>query len=218
LVLAGEEERRRIRRDLHDGLGPTLASQTFKLDAALELLETDPHAAADLLLSLKSQNQSLIADIRRLVYALRPPSLDELGLLVALQVHTSQMSLGNNGLKVTIAAAPDPLPPLPAAVEVAAYRIVLEALTNVVRHARANQCQVSLEHTTDHLSITITDDGRGLSPTTSPGVGLISMRERTEELGGQFTMTRPPTGGTNVTAILPLLSTQMGSISEIEPI
>lgn len=217
LVLAGEEERRRIRRDLHDGLGPTLASQTFKLDTALELLETDPDAAANLLHSLKSQNQSLIADIRRLVYALRPPSLDELGLLVALQVHISQMSLGNNGLKVTVAAAPDPLPPLPAAVEVAAYRIVLEALTNVVRHARANQCQVSLEHTTDHLIITISDDGRGLPPETQPGVGLISMRERTEELGGRFTITANPTSGTHITAVLPLFPTQMGSITEDLP-
>ena len=214
LVLAGEEERRRIRRDLHDGLGPTLASQTFKLDAALELLETDPDAAANLLLSLKSQNQSLIADIRRLVYALRPPSLDELGLLVALQVHISQMSLGHNRLKVTVAAAPDPLPPLPAAVEVAAYRIALEGLTNIVRHAQASQCQVSVEHTTDHLIITITDDGRGLPPETQPGVGLTSMRERTEELGGRFSIALHPTGGTNITAILPLLSTQIGSISE----
>ncbi len=213
LVLAGEEERRRIRRDLHDGLGPTLASQTFKLDAALELLETDPAAAANLLLSLKTQNQSLIADIRRLVYALRPPSLDELGLLVALQVHISQMSLGNNGLKVTVAAAPNPLPPLPAAVEVAAYRIVLEALTNVVRHARASQCRITLEHTPHHLHITITDDGHGFPTGTHSGVGLISMRERTEELGGQFTMTTA-SGGTTITAVLPLLSAQISSIPE----
>jgi signal transduction histidine kinase/GNAT superfamily N-acetyltransferase len=215
LVLAGEEERRRIRRDLHDGLGPTLASQTFKLDAALELLETDPNAAANLLLSLKSQNQSLIADIRRLVYALRPPSLDELGLLVALQVHISQMSLGNNGLKVTVAAAPDPLPPLPAAVEVAAYRIALEGLTNVVRHAQANQCDIFLELASASLIITIRDDGLGLSAGTRSGVGLTSMRERAEELGGNFVMTTDNGKGTQITATLPLLEVNKATPTQL---
>lgn len=215
LVLAGEEERRRIRRDLHDGLGPTLASQTFKLDAALELLATDPAAAANLLLSLKSQNQSLIAGIRRLVYALRPPSLDELGLLVALQVHISQMSLGNNGLKVTVAAAPDPLPPLPAAVEVAAYRIALEGLTNVVRHAQANQCHIFLELASASLIITIRDDGLGVSAGVRPGVGLTSMRERAEELGGHFVMTTNSGKGTQITATLPLLEVNKATLPQL---
>jgi signal transduction histidine kinase/RimJ/RimL family protein N-acetyltransferase len=205
LVLAREEERRRIRRDLHDELGPSLASQTFALDAALELLETDPQAAVPLLTSLKSQNQTLIADIRRLVYALRPPSLDELGLLAALKVHISQIAPEGNGLQVKVTAVPDPLPPLPAAVEVATYRIALEAITNVVRHAQAHQANVWLAIAQASLSITIADDGIGLPPALRPGVGLASMRERAEELGGTFYLESAAGSGTLVTAILPLL-------------
>ncbi len=205
LVLAREEERRRIRRDLHDELGPSLASQTFALDTALELLETDPQAAVPLLTSLKSQNQSLIADIRRLVYALRPPSLDELGLLAALKVHISQMAPEGNGLQVKVTAVPDPLPPLPAAVEVAAYRIALEGITNVVRHARARQANIWLAVASASLSLTISDDGVGLPPALRPGVGLASMRERAEELGGTFYVESAPGGGTSITAIVPLM-------------
>lgn len=138
LVLAREEERRRIRRDLHDGLGPALASQTFTLDAALDLLEIEPAAAANLLRRLKDQNQSLVADIRRLVYELRPRALDELGLAQALAVHVQQLN-GQHTTHVTLAVAPDDVAALPAAVEVAAYRLVQEGINNVLRHVQANQ-------------------------------------------------------------------------------
>jgi signal transduction histidine kinase/RimJ/RimL family protein N-acetyltransferase len=205
LVLAREEERRRIRRDLHDELGPSLASQTFKLDAALELLERDPQAAAVLLESLKSENQALIADIRRLVYALRPPSLDELGLLAALQVHLAPLAQRNGSLSITITAVPDPLLSLPAAVEVAAYRIVMEAINNVTRHARAQHCMVHLEISPASLMITVADDGIGLPPELRPGVGLAYMRERAEELGGSFSVGEATMGGVQVTAVLPLM-------------
>src|SRR5579859_254539 len=133
LVAAREEERRRLRRDLHDGLGPTLASLSQRLDRARLLTAEDPAAAAAMLDGLKDQVRSAVADIRHLVYALRPPVLDELGLVTALREHVAQTA-GAAGLQVTL-EAPEPLPPLPAAVEVAAYRIVLEAFTNVIRHA-----------------------------------------------------------------------------------
>lgn len=133
LVTAREEERRRLRRDLHDGLGPALASITLKLDAARNLLTRDPFAADALLVDLKKQTQGAVADIRRLVYELRPPSLDELGLVSALREQAEQYT--DDGLNITI-DAPEPLPALAAAVEVATYRIVQEAMTNVVRHAR----------------------------------------------------------------------------------
>jgi signal transduction histidine kinase len=204
LVLTREEERRRIRRDLHDGLGPSLASQTFKLERALELLPTDPAAAASLLQSLKSENQSLIADIRRLVYALRPPSLDELGLVAALKVHLGQMAPGNNGPAVIVTSSPDSLPVLPAAVEVAAYRVALEGVTNVFRHAGATCCQVMLQLSPDTLVVRIADDGVGLADNARGGVGLDSMRERAEELGGSLQIEADLPKGTIVTAILPL--------------
>lgn len=200
LVLAREEERRRIRRDLHDELGPALASQTFKLDAAIELLGRDQHAASSLLADLKSRNQALVGDIRRLVYELRPPALDELGLRDALSAHFGQAAAP----AVIVTAAPDPLPTLPAAVEVAAYRIALEAVNNVLRHARADTCAVNLLVEDTRLTLTVTDDGVGLPAAPARGIGLRSMRDRAEEVGGTLQLENAPGGGARVTARLPL--------------
>jgi signal transduction histidine kinase len=203
LVTTREEERRRLHRDLHDGLGPMLGSLTLKLDVASDLLERDPAAARALLGSLKTHSQSALADIRRLVYALRPPALDELGVLGAIDESAAQYS--HNGLRVSV-EAPGRLPPLPAAVEVAAYRIVQEALTNVVRHAHASECVVrlALDETVETLHLEIRDDGRGLPPEPGRGVGVASMRERAAELGGECVVESfSAVGGTRVRASLP---------------
>ena len=214
LVLAREEERRRIRRDLHDGLGPTLASQTLKLDIVLDMLTSDPSTAGQHVTQLKAQTQQMVADIRRLVYELRPPALDELGLLEALRSHVAQMSGTNGRLSISIAAKPDPLPALPAAIEVAAYRIALEGVTNVVRHAQASHCQVRFAITEEqplpNLVITITDNGRGLPSLFQSGVGLTSMRERAEELGGVCTVGAAQNQGTRVRAVLPFSTNGAG--------
>lgn len=208
LVLAREEERRRLRRDLHDGLGPTLASQTLKLDSVLDsLAENDPHTAGQQVKQLKSQTQQMVADIRRLVYELRPPALDELGLLEALRAHVGQMGGANGRLRISIEASPDPLPALPAAIEVAAYRIALEGVTNVIRHAQARDCRVRFVATDakqlPSLTITVIDDGLGLPAKFQAGVGLTSMRERAEELGGTCEVGSNQRGGTRITAALP---------------
>jgi signal transduction histidine kinase len=207
LVLAREEERRRIRRDLHDGLGPALASQTFALDAALELLEQDPAAAAPLLQSLKAQNQSLVADIRRLVYELRPPALDELGLAQALAVHVQQLN-NHHATRLALDVAPEAVASLPAAVEVAAYRLVQEAVNNVLRHAGAAACHVTIHGDGDRLIVTVGDDGRGIAAGTSPGVGMASMRERVEELGGMLAVAPRQPQGTILTALFPLAGSE----------
>ena len=167
-------ERRRLRRDLHDGLGPTLASITLKLDVTRNLLTRDLPAADALLIDLKKQTQAAVSDIRRLVYDLRPPSLDELGLIQALREQTEQYNYDR--LRITI-ETPEPLPSLPAAVEVATYRIVQEAITNVVRHSQACNCTIrfALNH---GLDIEICDDGRGIPTGQRAGVGLTSIRER----------------------------------------
>ncbi len=201
LITAREEERRRLRRNLHDGLGPQLATLTLKLDAARNLLsQEEPQAADALLAELKAQTQAAISDIRRLVYDLRPPTLDELGLIPAIREQATNYS--QNGLNVSV-EAPEQLPPLPAAVEVAAYRIVQEALTNVSRHARARVCRVRLS-LGDELELEITDDGVGLPEDFRAGVGLSSMRERAVELGGRCAAEPLTTGGTRVLARLPL--------------
>ena len=207
LVEAREEERRRLRRDLHDGLGPQLSSQALTIDAVRALMRRDPDAAEELLLELKADAQDAVADIRRLVYGLRPPALDDLGLLGALRETAEQY--GAKGLSVSV-EAPESLPPLSAAVEVAAYRIAQEALTNVARHAGAKACTVSLAvEGTSVLCLEVRDDGRGIPDpqarsSVRAGVGLTSMRERAAELGGSLLVEPLPEGGTRVRARLPL--------------
>ncbi len=203
LVTAREEERRRLRRDLHDGLGPQLASLTMKAEAARDLLESDPDRSNDLLQDITAQAQEAVTDVRRLVYGLRPPALDDLGLLGALK---AQATHGDHiGLRVTL-ETPDELPVLPAAVEVAAYRIVQEAVTNAARHARARHCtaRITPDEQAGVLRLEVTDDGRGIPVGRRAGVGLSSMRERAGELGGSCNIEMLPSGGTSVWAILPL--------------
>ena len=202
LVTAREEERRRLRRDLHDGLGPQLAGLTMTAEAARDLVSSDPQRAKDLLGDLTERAQAAVSDVRRLVYALRPPALDALGLLGALRAHADHHNEG--GVRVTVEAS-EHLPSLPAAVEVAAYRITLEAINNAERHAAARTCvvRVSLDDTEEVLLVEIVDDGRGIGEERGAGIGLSSMRERAAELGGSCTVEALASGGTRIRAYLP---------------
>jgi signal transduction histidine kinase len=204
LVTAREEERRRLRRDLHDGLGPRLAALTLKVGSARSLYSRDRAGADALLAELEDDVETTLTDLRRLVYDLRPPTLDQLGLLGAIRDVAERYESGpaTEGLRISI-HAPEDLPPLPAAVEVATYRIVQEALTNTVRHAHAGNCMVRLS-VGDTLELEITDDGAGLPADRRSGVGLNSMSERTAELGGTCVIESVPSGGTRVLAHLPL--------------
>ena len=193
IVGAREEERRRLRRDLHDGLGPVLTGIAFRADAAGNFLSSDPDRAAALLRELRTSAAEAIDDVRRLVYALRPPALDELGLVGALRRHVDQF----DGERPVVAVhAPEPLPPLPAAVEVAAYRIAVEALTNAVRHAGANRVEVHSCSPTPPcgLSLVVTDDGSGDGDWIA-GVGLTSMRERLASWAAPCPRARPTAAG-----------------------
>jgi signal transduction histidine kinase len=205
LVTAREEERRRLRRDLHDGLGSTLAGLNLQAGALRGLIARDPAAADALVVDLRADIRAAIADIRRLAYDLRPPALDELGLIGAIRTRAAHYGNGDHGehsLQIAV-EAPEELPPLPAAVEVAAYRIVQEALTNVVHHAQARNCVIRLA-LADRLQLQIVDDGVGLAAVRDAGVGLLSMRERAAELGGACTIEPARGGGTCVRAWLPL--------------
>ncbi len=202
MVMAQEEERRRLRRNLHDGVGPTLASLSHRIDVAANLVNTDPQASIDLLKELKGQVRETVAEIRRLVYDLRPPVLDEFGLVSAIREHIAPYT-GPGGLQVEFDAS-EPLPALPAAVEVAAYRIALEAFTNIIKHARASRCQIQIRVKEESLILEIIDDGRGVLDGVLPGVGFSSMRERASELGGECLVEMIPTGGTRVRTRLPI--------------
>ena len=203
LVAALEDERRRLRHDLHDGLGPTLTAITLRADAATNLLAKDPARARQLLAELRVAAGEAIAEVRRLTHGLRPAALDELGLVGAIR---------EQGIGLDRAGMPGPevvldnvleLPPLPAAVEVAAYRIATEAITNAIRHSGATHCRVRITADTA-LEVEVTDDGHGWTSRLTPGVGIQSMRERASDLGGTVTIEPVPGGGTSVLARLPL--------------
>lgn len=205
LVRSREEERRRLRRDLHDGLGPTLAGMTMQVGAARALLAVNTDQVEGVLGELERQLQNCVQEIRHLVEGLRPSTLDHLGLIGAIHHHIRALSSGQGGSTVEITlAAPDDVGELPAAVEVAAYRIATEAITNTVRHAAASHCNIRLTLNT-RLLVEVTDNGVGLPDHYQTGIGLTSMRERTEELGGTFTAQRLPTGGSRIHALLPLV-------------
>ncbi len=198
LVQAREEERRRVRRDLHDGLGPTLATVSLSLAAAAERLGHDPELET-LLRDLEGEVQRAIADIRRLVYDLRPPVLDDLGLVGALRWQAGSLA-GGVAIEVETTGSDAGLP---SAVELAAYRVAVEAMTNVVRHSAALRCNVVVERDRQ-LVVRIEDDGIGIAPETPRGVGMRSMRERVMELGGSLRLEARSPSGTLVRAAFPL--------------
>jgi signal transduction histidine kinase len=211
LVTSREEERRRLRRDLHDGLGPSLASLMLKIGSARAILHDDTQAAESLLAEMEADVESTLAEVRRVVYNLRPPELDQLGLMGAIEACArSYVADSERDQPVVTVVGPVSIPTMPAAVEIAAYRIVQEGLTNVMRHAQANQCAVSLafepasRNNEGRLIVTIRDDGLGLPGNISPGVGLVSMRERATELGGVCEIEPALGGGTLVRAVLPV--------------
>jgi signal transduction histidine kinase len=180
--------------------------------ASKELQDAD-----EVLARLEQETEDTVADVRRLIYGLRPPALDDLGFIAAIRqqaesqgmvsapVDTRSDDYRENELVFQM-EAPEELPPLPAAVEVAAFRVIQEALTNVARHARAKTCcvRLSVDEATDALQLEVTDDGVGMPEGRHAGVGLSSMRERAVELGGICDVKPIPTGGTRVLARLPL--------------
>jgi signal transduction histidine kinase len=198
LVLTREEERRRLRRDLHDGLAPTLAAAGLTAATAHDLVRRDPATAEEVLDTLQHNLRAAVADIRTLVDELRPPAL-ELGLMTAIKERAAELG---QLLDVRV-DGPDSLPTLPAAVEVAAYRICQEALMNVLKHADARHVQVRVR-AGDLLTLEIQDDGVGLATPATHGIGLDSMRERAAEVGGRCTICVPNGEGTRVNVCLPL--------------
>ena len=198
IVAGREEERRRIRRDLHDGVGPSLAAIVLKLNAAESRTQHTERSA--LVAEARQEVREAIAEVRRLVDDLRPPAIDEVGLLAAIRQRAASLS-GDLTIEV---AGPDPMPVLPAAVEVAAFRIASEAMTNVARHAGASRCQVDLV-VNGRFELTVADNGRGAdSGPATTGAGWTSMRERAAELGGSCTISCRPGGGTVVHATVPI--------------
>ncbi len=195
LVNAREEERRRLRRELHDGLGSALAGIALTLEAARN---SGGGVIDELIDDARDQTQVAVADVRRIVRDLRPPALDDLGLAEALRTYAEKLL----PLRVELTIDPD-LPRLSAAAETALYRVACEALTNVVRHARASSSRLALGMVAGNVVLRVDDDGGGFPGAIRPGVGLRSMRERAEELGGSLVLSRSERGGAAVELRLP---------------
>jgi signal transduction histidine kinase len=200
VVRAQEEERRALRQELHDGLGPALAGLGLGLQGARNLLTTAPDDADRLLDRLNLELEECVADIRRISRDLRPAVLDELGLVPAIEQLAARYRTG--GLAITLDT--EALPDLPEETAVAAYRIIGEAILNTQRHADATECRVTLR-AKDDLLIEIVDDGRGFAEDTTPGVGLVSMEARAGQLGGTLVVDAEPSRGTAVRVRLPLV-------------
>lgn len=199
LVTAREEERSRLRRELHDGLGPLLGGIRLRLETSRNLIEKQPTKSVAVLDTAIEESSEVIDEIRRLVHDLRPPALDDLGLVRAIEQQADRLSGG--ALSITV--EPADLGTLSAAVEVAAYRIASEALTNVVKHADATTAVVRLARAEGTLVVSIEDNGIGIDPTAEAGVGTLSLRSRATELGGTIEFL-PASPGTIVRATLPV--------------
>jgi len=201
-----QEERRRLRADLHDGLGPTLTGIAFQADAVVNLVVSDPGRAQELSQQIRDRVTGAIDEVRRLISQLRPVALDELGLIGALREQAQLLSRRSDGtsLEITVRAR-SPLPGIPPEVEVAAYRIVTEALTNAVRHSRAARIDVDVALTGEpvELLLAVQDDDSRPGEQWQSGVGLESMHERVAELGGTVRAGPTPQGGL-VQARLPI--------------
>ena len=204
IVSAREEERRRLRRDLHDGLGPALTGVSLGLRTAVRQLARSPYASTlspsrELLDRVADEVDALVIEVKRVVRDLRPTALDHLGLIDAVGEFTRSFS-DDLEFHLTMPAAPIDLP---AAVEVAAYRIVTEAVTNVVRHAQAAQCWLSIS-TGPTVDIDVIDDGIGVADGVPRGVGWTAMRERATELGGSVQVTGHDPHGTHIHVRIPV--------------
>jgi two-component system NarL family sensor kinase len=218
VVESQEKERARLSRELHDGISQMMVSVKLLLESALMRFERGearvPAAEAALSTSLARLSDTL-REVRRISHALRPAMLDDLGLAAALQQLTRELSeqagieIGFTQIAHTHATL------LPDAVNTVVFRIAQEALTNIVRHAQASRASVSLDVSSNAVTLSIADNGRGFDVERAladprAGVGLRNMRERVDSLGGSLTLASQP-GHTNVTAHVPVGARSSGS-------
>jgi signal transduction histidine kinase len=203
------EERNRLARELHDSVTQSLFSVSLLSEAALSLLDRDPPKARERLERANELAQGGLAEMRALIFQLRPVTLQEEGLLSALKKHLAAVQ-SRHGRLVELRVT-GPQRRLAAGVEDAAFGIVQESLNNVLKHASAEHVQVEVDFKTDLLRVCTTDDGVGFEPSVPrphPTLGMSTMRERAESVGGRLRVESSPGHGTRVTAELPARDAQ----------
>jgi len=193
VIAAALAERERLRRDLHDGMGPSLSGISLGLQAAESLLDTDRATSGQILARTRSEVDQAVTDIRRIIDDLRPDALDQAGLVGALRAYSRLVSArGPLTIEVNAQDTDDPLRMDPA-IEAVAYRITQEAITNAIRHSGASRCDVNLSFG-DAVGIEVRDNGRGFAPGRADGVGLASIRRRAESCGGTLDISTSAAG------------------------
>jgi signal transduction histidine kinase len=197
-----EDERKRLARELHDETGQALTSILLRLKALQA--ETDLDVIADRLNGLRYLTSQTLENVRRLAVDLRPAALDDLGLVPAIRAYVAGVA-EQSRLHIHLEAA-EGQARLSPEIEIVLYRVVQESLTNVVRHAGAQQVEVSLAQAPEEVRLTVRDDGRGLAPNASEngGLGLEGMRERVALAGGSFQAKALAGGGTEIRLCLPI--------------
>ena len=206
VISATDAERRRMRAELHDGVGAELTAVRLKVDAAFQLLDQRPQRAAEILDSASADIGSVLDEVRRLVDGLRPAVLDRMTLGAALRQRADELSAHSPGLSITVFEADELVHLVPGA-DVAVYRLVTEAMNNVVRHAAATHCEVRVSVRGDEIVIDVSDDGSGPITERSDGVGLSSMAARAAEVGGYLVAGADPERGYRVQAVIPKAAT-----------
>jgi signal transduction histidine kinase len=198
VIAVRDRERRELRNDLHDGLGPSLSGVALGIEAALRA--EDDQRVREILGVVHAEVNGMVKEVRHLIDDLGPAGLEHGGLDLALRSHAEAVA-AVGGVQVDVDVAP--LPTLAMPVEVALYRVAGEALTNVIRHAHARHASVVLTPAAESVRLVVEDDGRGIGAAPA-GVGRSSMAERIASVGGTFTVADRPGGGTVLTAVVPV--------------
>ena len=208
-----DHERHRLRRDLHDSLGPVLATAVLRIDSARRLVGTDSAAVDNVLLELREDTFTVLSEIRRLIYELGPATVEPSGLRKALESLADRFTKASDGKLVVDLTITGNLSGLPADIGLAIYRIVSEALTNVARHSRATHCAVTIS-VSDRVVLEVVDNGVGIRDRGGGGLGLGSIQERARELGGRGRIERRRPHGTRVHVDIPLNEMPLLTVEE----
>lgn len=205
-----EEEKRKIARDLHDETSQVLSSLHAYLETAIKMLPEDSDKIQEILKKGQTLSTTILDEIRKLIYELRPSMIEELGLVPAIQ-SLIERNLTAAGLKVRFKVH-GRIKRLPPPVEICLFRVIQETTNNIIKHAQAKNVALSMNFTADHIKVRIKDDGIGFdyqvvtSADGTRGMGLLGMRERTEMIDGSLLVISSPGQGTEVTITVPLTS------------
>ncbi|WMM26855.1 sensor histidine kinase [Tissierella sp. MB52-C2] len=211
IIEAQEEERQKVARDIHDGPAQSLANVIVKAELCEKLLDMNQERAKDELNNLKGIIRLTLKEVRRIIYDLRPMSLDDLGLIPTLERY---ISIFQEETEIKVAFKPyGKFDDLDSAVQVAIFRIIQEALSNIQKHSQAQSATIIIEKTLNKINLLIIDNGVGFNPddykkgcnSISSGFGLMSIRERVELLNGKFNITSSSNVGTKISLSMPLV-------------